>query len=69
MVQEYIRLGQRIKDFSIEVEQNNQWVPVAHGTTIGYKRILRITPVTAQKVRLVINGSKACPVISNLAIF
>lgn len=69
MIQEYIKLGQRVKDFSIEVEQNNKWMPVAHGTTIGHKRILRITPVTAQKVRLVINDSKACPVISNLAIF
>lgn len=69
MVQEYIKLGQRIKSFSLEVEQNNQWVTVAHGTTIGYKRILPITPETAQKVRLVIKDSKACPLISNMAIF
>lgn len=69
LLQEYIKLGQRIKDFSIEVEQNNQWVPVANGTTIGYKRILRITPITAKKIRLVINDSKACPVISNIAVF
>lgn len=69
MIQEYIKLGQRVKNFSIEIEQNKKWVPIAHGTTIGHKRILRITPVTAQKVRLVINDSRACPVISNMAIF
>lgn len=69
MLQEYIQLGQRIKNFSIEAEQQNKWVPVAHGTTIGYKRILRISPITTKKVRLVINASKACPVISNMAVF
>ncbi|MBC8004878.1 MAG: alpha-L-fucosidase [Verrucomicrobia bacterium] len=69
LVQEYIKLGQRVKSFSIETLQNNQWVEVANGTTIGYKRILRITPVEAQKVRLVIKDSKACPVISNIEIY
>ena len=69
MIQEFIQLGQRIKHFSIEIEKDGNWQEVANGTTIGYKRILRIQPVEAQKVRLVIIDSKACPVISNIEIY
>jgi len=69
LVQEFIKLGQRIKSFSVEIEKDGKWMEVANGTTIGYKRILRIDPVEAQKIRLVISGSKACPAIHNLEIY
>jgi len=69
LVQEYIKLGQRVKDFAVEVQKDGNWLEVAKGTTIGYKRILRLDPVEAQKVRIVINDSKACPVISNIEVF
>ena len=69
LIQEYIKLGQRVKSFSVEVEKDGSWQEVAQGTTIGYKRILRINPVEVQKVRLVIKDSKACPVISNVEVY
>lgn len=69
LVQEYIKLGQRVKSFAVEIEKDGTWQEVAQGTTIGYKRILRINPVEAQKIRLVIKESKACPLISNVAVF
>jgi alpha-L-fucosidase len=69
LIQEYIKLGQRVKSFSIEVENDGNWQEVAKGTTIGYKRILRIEPVEAQNIRIVITDSKACPVISNVEIY
>lgn len=69
LIQEYIKLGQRVKSFSVELEKDGNWVEAAHGTTIGYKRIVRIDPVEAQKVRVVINDSKACPLISNVEVY
>jgi len=69
LVQEYIKLGQRVKSFVVEIEKDGNWQEVAQGTTIGYKRILRINPVEAQKIRLIIKDSKACPLISNVAVF
>ena len=69
MLQEYIKLGQRVKSFTVEVQNNDGWQQVAAGTTIGYKRILKLTPVKAGKVRINITASKACPVISNVAIY
>ncbi|HEY3371428.1 MAG TPA: alpha-L-fucosidase [Prolixibacteraceae bacterium] len=69
LIQEYIPLGQRIKNFSLEIEKQGKWQKVAKGTTIGYKRIIRIEPIQAQKLRLLISDSRACPLISNLAVF
>lgn len=69
LVQEYIKLGQRVKNFTVEIEKDGKWQEVAKGTTIGYKRILRIKPVATKKVRIAIQDSKACPVISNVEIY
>ncbi|WP_235295745.1 alpha-L-fucosidase [Portibacter marinus] len=69
VIQEHIRLGQRVRAFNIEVLQNGDWNPVAKGTTIGYKRILRIPDVTGEGIRLNIEDSRAAPTISNFAIF
>ncbi|MEP6737577.1 MAG: alpha-L-fucosidase [Chryseolinea sp.] len=69
VAQEYIRLGQRVKTFTIEVWMDGKWSNVAEGTTIGHKRIVKIDPVKTSKVRLSITDSKACPLISEIAIF
>lgn len=69
VLQEYIKLGQRVKDFKVEVWENDNWRTVAEATTIGYKRILKMTPVKTDKVRITILDSKACPVISNVEVY
>ncbi len=68
-LQEYIRLGQRVKSFTIEAWVNGAWTEVATGTTIGYKRILKITPVETDKIRINIKDAKACPTLSAVDIF
>ena len=69
MVQEYIRLGQRVKAFTVEAFVDGNWKKVASATTIGYKRILRFPSVSASKVRINIIDSKSCPLISNIGIY
>jgi alpha-L-fucosidase len=69
LVQEYIRLGQRVKAFTVEALVNGNWSEVTKGTTIGYKRILRFPTVKATQVRFTIADSKACPLISNIGIY
>jgi alpha-L-fucosidase len=69
LVQEYIRLGQRVKSFTVEALVDGNWKELAKATTIGYKRILRFPGVKATKVRFSITGSKACPVISSIGIY
>jgi alpha-L-fucosidase len=69
LVQEYIRLGQRVKSFTIEGLVEGTWKELAKGTTIGYKRILRFPGIETAKIRFTITGSKASPVISNVEIY
>jgi alpha-L-fucosidase len=69
IIQEYIKLGQRIKSFDIEVWKDNDWTPATKGTTVGYKRIAAITPVETSKIRINFTDAKACPVISNVEIY
>lgn len=69
LIQEYIRLGQRVKKFTVEAFLNNKWEQLANETTIGYKRILRLRTIKTKQIRLSITDSKACPLISNVALY
>ncbi|MDP4151640.1 MAG: discoidin domain-containing protein [Bacteroidota bacterium] len=69
MAQEYIRLGQRVRTFRVEALTDGQWKELAMATTIGYKRMLLFPTVTATQLRLTITDAKACPLISNLAVY
>ncbi|GAB4022161.1 hypothetical protein GCM10028773_33740 [Spirosoma koreense] len=69
LVQEPIRLGQRVKAFSVEAFVDGNWKEIARETTIGYKRILRFPTVEATQLRLTILDAKGSPLISNLEIY
>ena len=82
MLQEYIRLGQRIKSFKIETSTDGTtWKAAAPGvttTTVGYKRIIPLNGSTANSygngtsvkaVRITLTDSKACPTLSTLSVF
>ncbi len=69
VLQEYIQLGQRVRNFHVEVQQGTNWVKVSTATTIGYKRIVKINPVSTGKIRIVIDEAKACPVLSNIELY
>lgn len=69
LLQEYIRLGQRVKKFSVEACIHGKWQLLDEQTTIGYKRILRLPVTQADKLRINILEAKACPVISNVEVY
>jgi len=68
-LQEQIRLGQRVARHRVQVLEGAEWKTVANGTTIGYKRLHGIPVVTAQRVRLEIEESLACPTILRFALY
>ena len=69
MLQEEILVGQRIEKFHIDYWTGAEWKKFAEGTTVGYKRLLKFSPVTTNKVRLVIEKSRLNPTISNFGLF
>ncbi|HOI30416.1 MAG TPA: alpha-L-fucosidase [Melioribacteraceae bacterium] len=69
MLQEEIRVGQRIERFILEYWNGNEWEKFSEGTTVGYKRLLRFEPVTAKRIRIVIDESRMNPAISGFGLF
>ncbi|MCG8308771.1 MAG: alpha-L-fucosidase [Cytophagales bacterium] len=69
LLQEYIKLGQRVREFNVEAKVNGNWETIAQETTIGYKRILRTDRVTATALRVNITDAKGSPVISAIEAY
>ncbi|MDR0509491.1 MAG: alpha-L-fucosidase [Rikenellaceae bacterium] len=69
VLQEYVPLGQRVAQFSVEFFDGATWLPLAEGTTIGYKRILRFPAVETDRLRVNILRSLACPVLNNIGLY
>lgn len=70
MLQEYIPLGQRVAAFHVDYQDaEGRWLPLATGTTIGYKRILLVPTVSARRLRISIDEAMACPVLNCVALY
>ena len=67
-LREYIRAGQRIESFVLEIEEAGGWKPVARGTTVGAMRILGFDKITARRVRLVVEKSRANPALASFGL-
>ncbi|SHK79343.1 alpha-L-fucosidase [Chitinophaga jiangningensis] len=68
-LEEYLKLGQRVKAFSVEILENGQFREVAKASTIGHKRILELPKLTTTQVRVNILDAKACPVIREVGLY
>ena len=69
VLQEYIKLGQRVQEFKVEAVVDGEWKHLIDGTTIGYKVIRKFPVVKTSKIKVTIIKSKACPVISNIELY
>jgi alpha-L-fucosidase len=69
LIQEYIKLGQRVEEFKVEALVNGEWQKVIDGTTVGYKIIRKFPVVKTSKIKVSVIKSKACPVISNIELY
>lgn len=69
VLQEYIPLGQRVKQFSLEYWDGAAWVKLDQQTTIGYKRILHFPTIAAQKLRINIEDALACPTLNAVSVY
>lgn len=69
MLQEVMALGQRIRRFSVEARIDGGWREIAKGTTVGWKRLLRLpAPITASAVRVRVEDARACPTLHTVGL-
>jgi alpha-L-fucosidase len=69
LLQEYIKLGQRVSKFEVSVLKDNKWEQILEGTTIGHKVIRKFPVVKTSGIKISILDSKACPLISNIELY
>ncbi len=69
MLQENIRVGQRVERFVVEAWDGAAWKQITEGTTIGYKRLLRFPAVTTDRVRLRILSSRLNPALAKFGLY
>ncbi|MCU0407796.1 MAG: alpha-L-fucosidase [Bacteroidales bacterium] len=69
LIQEYIKFGQRVEEYSVTVFTGGSWKKVVDGTTVGYKVIRKFPLERASKVKITFSKARACPVISNIELF
>lgn len=70
VLQEYIPLGQRVSQFSIGYKNHeHEGIVIAQGTTIGYKRIIRLPhPIRTQSLHITIEHALAPPILNRLSL-
>jgi len=69
VLQEFIKLGQRVKSFSVEYLEGSEFKTLDTQTTIGRKRILVFPTVKTSKIRVNILDANACPVLSSVQLY
>ncbi|MEO9004276.1 MAG: alpha-L-fucosidase [Ginsengibacter sp.] len=68
-IKEFIPIGQRIRSFTIEVNNNEKWIQVFKGSTVGRKKLAKFDDITASKVRITFFNALACPVIESVKLY
>jgi alpha-L-fucosidase len=68
-IQEPVALGERVTQHHVEARANDVWMTIATGTAIGQRKLYRMSPVTADRVALVITEARGAPAISELGVY
>jgi len=69
LLEEAVRLGQRVERFRVESWDGRLWRDVWNGTTIGAKRIVRLPELSSKKVRVSILAARGRPLISEVGLY
>jgi len=69
ILMEDIAFGERVREYTLEVQSNGDWIEIVRGSAIGHKKIDRFAPITATKVRLKVTEAVENPMIRLLAVF
>lgn len=65
---EPLALGQRVQAFELEARVDGEWRRLAHGTTIGARRIVTFAPLTLEALRVSVSA-RASPALATLELF
>lgn len=68
-LQEAIAHGQHIERYRVDAWNGSDWAPISHGTTIGHKRLDRVSAVTTDRVRVSVESALETPRIIGISLY
>ena len=68
-LREDISYGQKVAEFAVDALVEGEWTEIAHGTTIGYKRLLKVPTVNSSKVRVRVLKSYGKPHLGKTSLY
>ena len=70
VIKEHIPMSQRIERFAVDVKRaDGSYTEAASGTTVGYQKIVRFDPVSTDEIRIRIEDSRICPILSFVGVY
>ncbi len=69
VMKENILCSQRIEAFKVEASQNGEYRTIYKGTVVGYKRIIPLTGINTDKIRIHILDARVAPTLSFIGIY
>ena len=68
-LREDISRGQRVAEFAVDALVEGAWTEIAQGTTIGYKRLIKVPTVNSGKVRVRVIKSYGKPHLGKTSLY
>ena len=71
-IEEAIQNGQHINSYKVEYKENDnaRWQPMERGVTVGSKRLIRTSPISATQVRITVGTSTGkVPQLSEVGVY
>lgn len=71
-IEEAIQNGQHINSYKVEYKENDNasWQPMERGVTVGSKRLIRTSPISATQVRITVRTSTGkVPQLSEVGVY
>ena len=69
VLKENIRMSQRVESFAVDVFEDGDFREIYSGTVIGFKRIVPLNGVNADRLRIRITDSRVAPTISFIGVY
>ena len=68
-LREDISRGQRVAEFAVDAFVEGDWKEIAHGTTIGYKRLLKVPETASDRIRVRVLSSHGKPHLGKTTLY
>ncbi len=70
VLKEHIPMSQRLERYTVEAKlSDGTYRVIAQGTTIGYKKVCCFDSVQTQQIRIHIEDSRVCPILSFIGVY